>query len=538
MSRGISLANKCLILFGCAIVAILVGALLVPWVGVRTLIHENQVEIAEQVSDGWLAGKIELGTLHYLQRTDLAVAGPEGGMHVSWVPIDDIDQKSEPDAFTSRALAAFTGDPNQPWFTATRVQDDHELIFFAKPVTASRLRTLGIQKISDLSPGVSTPTVIDPIRGLLVVSRSTQFGEGQLDRSRAVIVLTGLAAGVLSVIVFWFILFRLIFSPVRRLRRVVDRVGEGQIDARADIQTGDEFQELSEGLNDMLDSLDDARSRLQSMNENLDLKVSELAEANVGLWESSRFKSEFLANVSHELRTPLNSIIGFADLLREELAATPDPADKHLRFLSNITTSGRSLLEMINELLNMAKIEAGRMEVAIEPTSLADLIEGIAGIMSPQATTKSITIETSLEPSLPTIETDPGKVQQVLYNLLSNAIKFTPEEGTVTIAASKQVADGVTTHVILTVSDTGPGIPADMQDVIFEKFRQIDASHTRQHSGTGLGLAICRELAEMLQATLTLEPADRGATFALRLPVVYQPPQPRSLMEGSHTKSA
>jgi signal transduction histidine kinase len=531
MSRGVSLANKCLILFGCAIVAILVGALLVPWVGVRTLIHENQVEIAEQVADAWLAGKIELGGLHHLRRTDLEIAGPEGGMHVSWVPIDDIDLKSEPDAFTSKALAAFTGDPDQPWYTATRVKDDHEQIYFAKPVTATRLRTLGNKQLSDFSPGVAAPTVIDPIRGLLVVSRSTQFGEGQLDRSRAVIVLTGLAAGVLSVVVFWFILFRLIFSPVRRLRRVVDRVGEGQIDARADIHTGDEFQELSEGLNHMLDSLDEARDRLQSMNENLDLKVSELAEANVGLWESSRFKTEFLANVSHELRTPLNSIIGFADLLREELATADPPTDKHLRYLSNITSSGRSLLEMINELLNMAKIEAGRMEVAIEPTSVADLVEGIAGIMSPQATAKSIEIRTLLAPSLPAIETDPGKVQQVLYNLLSNAIKFTPDEGTVTIEATRAIEDGVTTHIVLTVSDTGPGVPADMQDVIFEKFRQIDASHTRQHSGTGLGLAICRELAGMLQATLTLQPSSAGAVFALTLPVVYQPPQPRSLMD-------
>ncbi|MCP4758180.1 MAG: HAMP domain-containing protein [Planctomycetes bacterium] len=531
MSRGISLANKCLILFGCAIVAILVGALLVPWVGVRTLIHENQVEVAEQVSDAWLAGKIELGGLHHLRRTDLAIAGPEGGMHVSWVPIDDIDLKSDPNAFVSRALAAFTGNSDQPWFTATQLQDDHELISFAKPVTASRLRTLGNQQHADYSPGVATPTVIDPIRGLLVVSRSTQFGERQLDRSRAVIVLTGLAAGVLSVIVFWFILFRLIFSPVRRLRRLVDRVGEGQIDARADIHTGDEFQELSEGLNHMLDGLGEARDRLQSMNENLDLKVSELAEANIGLWESSRFKSEFLANVSHELRTPLNSIIGFADLLLEELADSTVPTEKHRRYLSNITSSGRSLLEMINELLNMAKIEAGRMEVAIEPTSITDLVEGIAGIMSPQATAKSIRIDAVVPSTLPSVETDPGKVQQVLYNLVSNAIKFTPEEGIVSITASKVIDEGTTTHIILTVADTGPGIPADMRDVIFEKFRQVDASHTRQHSGTGLGLAICRELAEMLQATLSLEPESSGAAFSLTLPVTYQSPKPRSLMD-------
>ena len=532
MSRGISLANKCLILFGCAIVVILVGALLVPWIGVRSLIHENQIEIAGQVSEAWLAGKIKLGGLHQLRRTELEVAGPGGGMHVSWVPVDDIDVTSDPAAFTSKALQTFTDTPDEPWFTSTRMENDHELILFAKPVTASRLRTLGNPQLSDFSAGVAAPIVTDPIRGLLVVSRSTRFGESQLDRSRAVIVLTGLAAGVLAVLVFWFILFRLIFSPVRRLRRVVDRIGEGQIDARADIHTGDEFEELSIGLNHMLDSLGEARTSLEQMNENLDLKVSELAEANIGLWESSRFKSEFLANVSHELRTPLNSIIGFADLLREELSAADSPQEKHLRYLTNITTSGRSLLEMINELLNMAKIEAGRMELAIEPASIVDLVEGIIGIMSPQARYKSIDVVPTLDASLPTVETDPGKVQQVLYNLLSNAIKFTPEGGTVSVSAERLVENGATTGISLTVTDTGPGIPDDMRDLIFEKFRQIDASHTRRHSGTGLGLAICRDLAEMLQADLALvsEPG-RGASFRLTLPVAYRPPKPRSLMD-------
>ncbi len=533
MSRGISLANKCLILFGCAIVAILVGSLLVPWVGVRSLVHENQVEIAEQVADAWLAGKIKLGGLHQLRATALEVAGPGGGMHVSWTPTSDVDIKSEPDAFASRALDAFVNDPELPWFTSKQMEHGQEVIHFAKPVTASRLRTLGNPDISDFSAGVSAPTVTDPIRGLLLVSRSTNFGEGQLDRSRAVIVLTGLAAGVLAVVVFWFILFRLIFSPVRKLRRVVDRVGEGALDVRSEIRTGDEFEELSTGLNHMLDSLDEARSRLEQVNESLDLKVSELAEANVGLWESSRFKSEFLANVSHELRTPLNSIIGFADLLREEVSAHDHPDEKHLRYLNNITTGGRSLLEMINELLSMAKIEAGRMEVAIEPTSVADLIEGISRIMAPQATAKSIRISTDVEPSLPTLETDPGKVQQILYNLVSNAIKFTPTGGTVSIAGRRMVEGTSISGIELVVSDTGPGIPVDMQDLIFEKFRQVDASHTREHAGTGLGLAICKELAEMLQATITLDPSTPGATFCLRLPVTYEPPKPRSLMDSA-----
>ena len=534
MTRGISLANKCLILFGCAIVAILVGALLVPWVGVRTLVHENQIEVARQVSDAWLAGKIKLGGLRYLRKTELDVGDGSDGMQLSWVPTADIDVQAEPNAFISKAMKTFTSDRSREWYTFRGQKDDRDFVLFARPVTASRLRRFGDPTISDFSAGVSDPSVTDPIRGILVVSRNTQFGDGQLDRSRSVIVLTGLAAGVLAVIVFWLILIRLIFSPVRRLRRVADLVGEGEVDARADIRTGDEFEELSLGFNAMLDRLLQARNRLEQMNESLDLKVSELAEANVGLWESSRFKSEFIANVSHELRTPLNSIIGFAELLQSDLQESDTPPAKHVRYLDNIMTSGRSLLEMINELLSMAKIEAGRMEVVPEPTNLSDLLEGIAGIMTPQATAKSIDVRVSIEPGLPPITTDPGKVQQVLYNLLSNAIKFTPEHGAVQLKATRVVLDGHITQVNLSVEDTGPGIPEDMQELIFEKFRQVDASHTRTHSGTGLGLAICRELADMLQATLAVQSTPgKGSAFTLSLPVEWAPPRPQSLMDPS-----
>jgi signal transduction histidine kinase len=268
----------------------------------------------------------------------------------------------------------------------------------------------------------------------------------------------------------------------------------------------------------------------------MDLKLNELAEANVGLYESNRFKSEFLANVSHELRTPLNSIIGFAELL-EEMArgdgtgTENDP--KRMRYIANILTSGRSLLEMINELLDMAKIEAGRMEVNIEPTSVGDLIEGLVGIMRPQAEAKKIELKTEIAQRLPVVETDPGKLQQIIYNFLSNAIKFTPSGGSVTISADRITRQDNSTAVRLGVADTGPGIPYDMQDVIFEKFRQIDASHTREHAGTGLGLAICKELAQMLNAQVSFVSAPgKGATFYVDLPLTHQPQAPQSLMAG------
>jgi signal transduction histidine kinase len=393
------------------------------------------------------------------------------------------------------------------------------------------MRSLRDPAVADISPGIVEPQVADPLKALLVVERTSDFAESQLMMNRVFIVAAALIGGLLAVLVFYFILTRLILSPVRKLRHTADKVQSGDLSIRSQIRTGDEFEQLAEAFNNMLDRVEQSQAQLRSMNQSLDLKLSELSEANVGLYESNRLKSEFLANVSHELRTPLNSIIGFAELL-EEMARSDGSADpKRVRYITNILSSGRSLLEMINDLLEMAKIEAGRMEVNVEPTSISDLIEGLIGIMRPQAQRKEIEVHTRVAQNLPTVETDPGKLQQILFNFMSNAIKFTPAGGAVTIAADRVKRQDASDGVRLSVSDTGPGIPYDLQDVIFEKFRQADASHTREHKGTGLGLAICRELATMLGATVSLvsEPG-RGATFYVDLPVINLPTPPQPLM--------
>ena len=305
----------------------------------------------------------------------------------------------------------------------------------------------------------------------------------------------------------------------------------GDFAARSVVRTGDDFEDLATGLDAMLDQVESSRERLEAMNESLDLKVGELSEANVGLYESNRLKSEFLANVSHELKTPLNSIIGFAELLGELARIDPQADPKRLRYLGNILTSGRRLLEMISELLEMAKIEAGRVELVIEPTSIADLVEGLEAIMRPQADARRVRIESRVSAELPPIETDPGKLQQILFNFLSNAVKFSPEGATVHLAAERFTRPDRTAGVRISVRDEGPGIPYDMQDRIFEKFRQVDASHTRTHGGTGLGLAICRELAVRLGAVVSLvsEPG-KGAAFSVELPLAFAGATPEPLM--------
>jgi signal transduction histidine kinase len=356
--------------------------------------------------------------------------------------------------------------------------------------------------------------------GIVVVDIPSQVNENQLFLNRAFILLAGLIAGTLATGVLYVITTRLILQPVRVLQETAEKVSQGDLNIRSDISTGDEFEQLSETFNTMLANLKSGDEQLRDINKALDLKLVQLGETNVALYESNRLKSEFLANVSHELRTPLNSILGFAELLRESVRENPD--QKAARYLQNILASGRNLLDLINDLLDLAKIEAGRMDVRSEPLSLNDLFEGLNNLLKPLAEGKDLSIVPTIAPDVPILETDPSKLQQVLYNLLSNAIKFSPVAGRIDLTAELPDPE----KIRITVKDRGPGIEPEKQELIFEKFRQIDGSVTREHSGTGLGLAISRELIALLGGTMGVNSIlGEGATFWLVIPVKIQPGQ-------------
>jgi signal transduction histidine kinase len=522
MLAGISLANKCQLLFGVAVLVILGAALAVPWARTGMLVREGQFDAARQLANLWFAERVAAGTLEIPGAEEQG----EDGTPLVRVVYADENGDGDRDAFVQAALAALRSGEQRVEYTGTTRTDGRAVYRYARA-----LRDEHIRAIEEGTLPSDPPDEAGPLRAILVIDRTSPYAGGQLLRNRIYIIAAGIAAGLMAVRVFYPILTKLILEPVRRLRETTEKVQAGDLAIRSEIRTGDEFEQLSAAFNSMLERVEHGQAQLRSMNESLDLKVSELSEANIGLFESNRLKSEFLASVSHELRTPLNSIIGFAEVLDEVARADTDADPKRVRYITNILSSGRALLEMINDLLEMAKIEAGRMEVNIEPSSVSDLIEGLVAIMRPQAEPKQIAVETQVARNLPMIETDPGKLQQILYNFLSNAIKFTPTGGTVTIAADRLARQGRSPGVRLAVSDTGPGIPYDLQDAIFEKFRQADASHTREHAGTGLGLAICRELAGLLGATVSLvsEPGH-GATFYVDLPLTHQPEEPRPLM--------
>jgi len=366
--------------------------------------------------------------------------------------------------------------------------------------------------------GTAIPFNLNQEIGVLTVQTPAR----ELGRTRFMnrlwIGVAGLLAATGAMVAFYTITQRVILRPIRQLRGLVNNVAEGNYDARSAIRTGDEYEKLSDAFNHMLDNLMESQHKLERANQQLDAKIAQLSEKNIELFKANKLKSEFLANMSHEFRTPLNAILGFAELLREKAGVDPE---KSRRWAENIISSGRSLLNMINDLLDLAKAEAGKMELRVEKTSIPQLLEGLTAFFSPLTEQKTIKVKVTLDDNIPLILTDTGKVQQILYNLLSNAIKFTPEEGRIAIKAT--MLDDVTVRISIT--DTGPGISEEDQTKIFDKFRQLDGSLTRKEPGTGLGLAICKQLSELLAATISVESKlGEGSTFSLDLPVNLRQP--------------
>ncbi len=344
--------------------------------------------------------------------------------------------------------------------------------------------------------------------------------------NRAILLATAIITVFLAMLVAYAIVRYVIVKPLDHLRYVSEEIRRGNLDARADVHTADEFEELGLAFNRMLRGLIDSQEELRKTNGALDGKVDELARANLNLYEMNRLKGDFLATMSHELRTPLNSIIGFSDVLGSIESLDP----KQKRYVENIRSSGRMLLEMINDILDLAKIEAGKMEVRVTTFAVESVVSAQCDMVRPLAERKRIDLVHDVGPGLEAVEQDQAKVQQILANLLSNAVKFTPEGGRVDVVARLDEPEaGPPRTFCIDVRDTGVGIAEDEQQAIFEKFRQGhvfqgDDAMTREFSGTGLGLSIVRELCRLLGGDVSLESQlGRGSKFTVSLPLRLEP---------------
>ncbi len=358
--------------------------------------------------------------------------------------------------------------------------------------------------------------------GLVTVGMSLSLrrvNETIINIFRSIALLTGLVilAGV-GVTVF---LVKVITGPVKQLATAAKRIAEGDLSSHVAITSRDEIGDLADSFNRMAESVQQREGELRAHADELDrlnrqllLQQQELREINAKLEATSRHKSQFLANMSHELRTPLNTIIGFSGILLKEPVSDLSHEEQR-EFLGNIITGGRHLLSLINEILDLSKIEAGKVILSPERFSVQEVLEEVRQTVEPQATVKRIIIEVTLDPRLSTLTADLVKFKQILYNLLSNAIKFTPEAGNVHVRAT------VTKEwVEFSVRDTGIGIRPEDRDRIFQEFQQVEMSAERHYEGTGLGLTLAKKFVELHGGRIWVESeVGMGSTFNFTLPL-------------------
>jgi signal transduction histidine kinase len=301
----------------------------------------------------------------------------------------------------------------------------------------------------------------------------------------------GVGAGTIALaLLLGFVLSRSLIGPIRRTESRLAEIAAGDFSAHVEVDNRDELGSLAVNLNRMNDELSRLYGELEAV---------------------SRHKSKFLANMSHELRTPLNAIIGFSELIRRQ--ALGELNDDQQACIADVVDAGRHLLSLVNDILDLSKVEAGRMELELSDFSLREVIESGLSLHTERADRAGIALASSFDPHDVTIRADERKVRQVVFNLLSNALKFTPPGGHVDVDA--RAVDG---KVEVAVRDNGPGIDPDDQELIFEEFGQARRGGEQQE-GTGLGLPLARKLVELHGGRLWVESAaGAGSTFRFVLP--------------------
>lgn len=348
-----------------------------------------------------------------------------------------------------------------------------------------------------------------PIEGpewVLLVERPESEAYAAISQARSNIFL-GLSVALIFAVGISFFLTRQLASPIISLRDIVQRFGAGNLSVRSSLKSGDEYQQLSEGFNTMAE-------RLQNRIDEIDQKNKALQEANEKVLETARLKDEFLAVMSHELRTPLNAIIGFSGILLMDETLP----EKQAFQVQRIETNSERLLNLINDILDISRIQAGRMSLNPTPLNIRKELNRIHEQLGILAKNKNLEFSHSVADDVPSLITvDEDALIKILTNLCSNAIKFT-SYGSVVIEVSREER-----NLLIQVRDTGIGIPPHMYEIIFEEFRQVDGSSMRQYGGTGLGLAIVRRLSMAMGGSVTVKSrVNEGSNFTVTLPLLAE----------------
>jgi signal transduction histidine kinase len=386
----------------------------------------------------------------------------------------------------------------EDWFSQIQSHDDELIKLVTRAVDRIRVGKVDEGR-KQLVQAAGLADQIESITGQLVVFSDARLAAGfQQNRAAYVTsqwVVIGLAAGSIGLAFFLgYVISWSLIVPVKRMDAQLRQITSGDFSHRSQVPNRDELGALAANLNHMSEELGRLYQELEA---------------------ASRHKSQFLANMSHELRTPLNAILGYTELILDNIYG--EVPDKIREVLERVQRSGRHLLNLINDVLDLSKIEAGQLVLSLDDYSMTDIVQTVSTAVQSLAAEKHLGLRVAVPPDLPRGKGDERRITQVLLNLVGNAIKFT-ESGEVAIRA--MASDG---QFLVAVSDTGPGIPEHDQQKIFEEFQQGDSSSTRQKGGTGLGLSIARRIVELHRGRMWVESSPgRGSTFWFSLPVTVE----------------
>ncbi|MEM7621761.1 MAG: HAMP domain-containing sensor histidine kinase [Planctomycetota bacterium] len=550
----LSISHKLPLLVGLAVTVITVIALTPSWLRMRSLVDAGQMETSRALLLAWAAqpagedgrrpevigdARVRIAPLAVIEREAAAgddVAGevvrrlvPPSGGELDLNPV----MISRSEGFARRTVYARI-DPQAGWQEEGRAGVE------------GAGGSAGVGDAGERSDeGSAGPAVI-------LLSRTSENAGALIAVSTMYVFAAGSVVLAVALVSFYLITYRLVLRPVRSLRLWADAVRDGNLDERSVVQTGDEFERLAETFNGMLDGLQTQQRQLRAVNASLDVKLNELAEANDTLDRAGRLKGEFIATMSHEFRTPLNAIIGFGELLaefvqqdasRETDVKQRARLEKRGRYLNNIVEAAQGLLGLIDSMMEMARIEAGRVAVNPRRVDAVELCRGAGAMVQPQADREGVRLVIEPASEAITLHTDATKLQQVLLNLLSNAVKFASprpageagrgrERGGGLDAGGGAGAPGLVELTVeavdggirIDVRDDGPGIAPEDQERIFRTFERLETGITREHGGAGLGLAISKELCDLLQGEIRLaSEVGVGSTFTVILPARFDP---------------
>lgn len=480
-----------------------------------------------ETTRNYLASALQTSKLEITEQTKLfipAVSGHAIGVKFAEKTGYIIKQTSmrfrnlfnKPDLFEEKVLRKMEEDPNLHEYWGDDVIDGKrvERYLYALYVKEDCLLCHGpkekapefIQKNYDAGYDYK----VGELRGAISVIIPKEIAEQRFAANFVFFITVG-SISILLIVTIIFLITGKLMKPIERLTTAVATITKtGDLTTKVDISSKDEVGQLGRAFNDMSTKL---QSTYATLEQRIAEKTAHLQQVVLALERANKMKSEFLANMSHELRTPLNAIIGFAEVLRDKIAG--DLNEEQMDFVNDIHSSGCHLLQMINDILDLSKIEAGKMELQYEVFLVPEAIEDVYTILKGLASKKHLELKTMVPTDVKSIEADRVKFKQVLYNLLSNAIKFTPENGKITLEAGI-----VNTMLQISVSDTGIGMKSENREKVFKEFWQADSSFARKYEGTGLGLALTKRIVEMHGGKIWFESEyGKGSIFYFTLPL-------------------